>query len=80
VAAGRVDAYYEQGLSPWDMSAGLLIAGEAGARVGGLRGREPSGDMVLAAAPGVFDALHDLLARLDADRDPLAGAPGDVGC
>jgi len=72
VAAGRVDAYYEQGLSPWDMSAGLLIATEAGARVGGLNGREPSGDMVLAAAPGVFDALHDLLAGLDADRDPLA--------
>ena len=71
VAAGRVDGYYEQGLSPWDMSAGLLIATEAGARVGGLRGREPSYDMVLAAAPGVFDALHDLLAGLDADRDPL---------
>lgn len=72
VAAGRVDAYYEQGLSPWDMSAGLLIATEAGARVGGLNGRAPSGDMVLAAAPGVFDALHDLLAGLGADRDPLA--------
>ncbi len=72
VAAGRVDAYYEQGLSPWDMSAGLLVATEAGARVGGLNGRAPGGDMVLAAAPGVFDALHDLLAGLDADRDPLA--------
>jgi myo-inositol-1(or 4)-monophosphatase len=71
VATGRVDAYYEQGLAPWDMSAGLLIATEAGARVGGLNGRAPSGDMVLAAAPGVYDALHDLLAGLDADRDPL---------
>jgi myo-inositol-1(or 4)-monophosphatase len=29
VAAGRVDAYYEQALQPWDMSAGLLIAAEA---------------------------------------------------
>ena len=72
VAAGRVDGYYELGLSPWDMSAGLLIATEAGARVGGLRGAPPSGAMVLAAAPGVFDALHDLLVELDADRDPLA--------
>ena len=72
VAAGRVDAYYELGLSPWDMSAGLLIATEAGARVGGLRGAPPSEAMVLAAAPGVFDALHDLLVSLDADRDPLA--------
>jgi len=73
VAAGRVDAYYEQGLSPWDMSAGLLVAAEAGARVGGLRGRGPSYDLVLAAAPGVFDALHDLLVSTDADADPFAG-------
>ena len=72
VAAGRVDAYYEQGLSPWDLSAGGLIAQEAGARVEGLRGRPPGSAMVVAAAPGVFDALHDLLAARDADADPLA--------
>jgi myo-inositol-1(or 4)-monophosphatase len=71
VAAGRVDAYYEQGLSPWDLSAGRLIATEAGARVAGLRGRPASHDLVLAATPGVFDALHDLLAAGDADADPL---------
>ena len=71
VAAGRVDAYYEQGLAPWDMSAGLLIAAEAGARTGGLRGRGPSHDLVLAAAPGVFDALHDLLVAADADAAPF---------
>ncbi len=72
VAAGRVDAFYEQGLSPWDLSAGSLIASEAGARVGGLRGRPASFDLVLAAAPEVFDALHDLLVAHDADTDPLA--------
>jgi myo-inositol-1(or 4)-monophosphatase len=72
VAAGRVDAYYEQALQPWDMSAGLLIAAEAGARVGGLRGRAAGARLVLASAPGVHDALHDLLASLDADVDPDA--------
>ncbi|MDX6196957.1 MAG: monophosphatase [Actinomycetota bacterium] len=72
VAAGRVDAYYEQGLSPWDLSAGTLIAREAGARVEGLKGRPPSADLVVAAGPGIFDALHDLLAAADADKDPLA--------
>jgi myo-inositol-1(or 4)-monophosphatase len=71
VAAGRVDAYYEQGMSPWDWTAGELIAIEAGARVGGLRGTPVSSAMVVAAAPGVFDALHDLLVRHDADADPL---------
>ncbi len=72
VAAGRIDAYYEQGLNPWDMSAGLLIATEAGARVGGLRGAGPGAPMVVAAAPAVFDPLVELLAGLDADADPLA--------
>jgi myo-inositol-1(or 4)-monophosphatase len=72
VAAGRVDAYYEQGLSPWDLSAGGLIARESGARVEGLKGRGASGDLVIAAGPGVFDALHDLLAAADADADPLS--------
>jgi myo-inositol-1(or 4)-monophosphatase len=72
VAAGRVDAYYEQAMNPWDWSAGALIAREAGARVGGLRGRPESGDLLVAAAPGVFDALHDLLVSLEADTDPLA--------
>jgi fructose-1,6-bisphosphatase/inositol monophosphatase family enzyme len=32
VAAGRVSGYYEWGLQPWDLAAGLLIAAEAGAR------------------------------------------------
>jgi myo-inositol-1(or 4)-monophosphatase len=61
VAAGRLDAYYEQGLSPWDLSAGGLIASEAGAVVSGLRGRPTGYEMVVAAGPGVFQALHDFL-------------------
>jgi myo-inositol-1(or 4)-monophosphatase len=71
VAAGRVDAYFEQGLSPWDLAAGGLIAREAGARVEGLHGRPAGPDLVIAAGPGVFGALHDLLAAGNADRDPL---------
>jgi len=71
VAAGRLDAYYEQGLSPWDLSAGGLIAREAGALVTGLRGRDAGSDLVLAAAPGVHQALHDLLVSYDADADPF---------
>jgi myo-inositol-1(or 4)-monophosphatase len=71
VAAGRLDAYFEQGLSPWDLSAGGLVATEAGARVAGLRGRPAGYDLVVAAGPGVFDQLHDLLVEHDADRDPL---------
>jgi len=71
VACGRLDAYFEQGLSPWDSAAGGLVATEAGARLGGLRGRPAGFPMVVAAAPGVFDALHDLLVEQDADADPV---------
>ena len=72
VAAGRLDAYFEQGLSPWDLCAGGLIAAEAGARVEGLRGRAAGYDLVLAAGPALFPVLHDLLAKWDVDADPLA--------
>ena len=33
VACGRLDAYYERGLAPWDLAAGGLVATEAGAVV-----------------------------------------------
>jgi myo-inositol-1(or 4)-monophosphatase len=33
VACGRLDAYFEEGLSPWDIAAGRLIAGESGATI-----------------------------------------------
>ena len=39
VAAGRVDGYWERGLNPWDMAAGILLVREAGGFVGTARGR-----------------------------------------
>jgi myo-inositol-1(or 4)-monophosphatase len=61
VACGRVDAYYERGLQPWDLAAGGLIAAEAGVVLGDLDGGPPSGDFVLAAGPALFEPLRDLL-------------------
>ena len=61
VASGRVDAYYEQGLKPWDWAAGGLIAREAGARVRGIEASADPPGYVLAAAPAIFDALEALL-------------------
>ncbi len=65
VAAGRLDAYFEDNLNVWDWAAGALIAAEAGARVrvpsldGGAGGR----GLVVAAAPGVDDAFTGALNR-----------------
>jgi myo-inositol-1(or 4)-monophosphatase len=66
VAAGRVDGYFEDGMHRWDWAAGGLIASEAGARVDGLRGQPPGESMVIAANPGLFDALHDALVTAGA--------------
>ena len=59
VACGRLDAFWELGLSPWDMAAGALLIQEAGGLVGDLEG-EPgfmeSGD-ICAATPKIFPAL-----------------------
>lgn len=49
VAAGRVDAYVEEGLHPWDMAAGALVATEARARVGTYPGA--GGTTCVVAAP-----------------------------
>ncbi|HWL37902.1 MAG TPA: inositol monophosphatase family protein [Frankiaceae bacterium] len=60
VAAGRVDAYYELGPAPWDVCAGFVVAAEAGAVVH--VGKAPDGrDLTVVAAPGIADALLELL-------------------
>ena len=69
VAAGRLDAFYERGTQYWDRAAGGLIAREAGARVEGLHGKPDSPELAIAAGPGLFGQLHDLLAALDPERD-----------
>jgi len=63
VAAGRTDAYWEIGLSPWDTAAGTLLVQEAGGRIGTLTGGEyTQGGNVLAGSPKVYAALLELLA------------------
>jgi len=63
VAAGRLDAFWEMGLSPWDMAAGALMIQEAGGLVGDFSG-EPtylaSGD-IAAGTPKVFPQLLEAL-------------------
>lgn len=68
VAAGRYDAFWERGLKPWDVAAGLLMVREAGGVVSDLNGGEKMYDTgeVLAAN----DVLHPQFLKLlkDAGR------------
>ena len=65
-AAGRVDAYYELDLNPWDHAAGGLVAVEAGLVVTGLGGRPFAEPMAVVVAPSIAQPFLDLLAELHA--------------
>jgi len=70
VAAGRLDGFWEFGLSPWDTAAGTLLIQEAGGRVGTPSGAEYAlGANIVAGNPKVYE---ELLAALG----PLT--PGDL--
>ncbi|HVM77481.1 MAG TPA: inositol monophosphatase family protein [Stellaceae bacterium] len=73
VAAGRYDAFWEFGLSPWDMAAGIVLIREAGGYVSDIAGGHDmmtSGNLLAANAH-----LHLPLAALlkEAMRGPVAG-------
>ena len=62
VAAGRLDAFWEFGLSPWDTAAGTLLITEAGGMVGTLTGAEyQQQGHILVGAPKVYAALLEAL-------------------
>jgi myo-inositol-1(or 4)-monophosphatase len=63
VAAGRFDAFWEIGLSPWDMAAGALLVREAGGLVADLGGNEGfmESGRVVASNGKIFAAFLKLL-------------------
>lgn len=62
VAMGRVDAYVEQGLQPWDLAAGVLIARESGLMAVGPTGKgEPGERLVMVAPPTLAQEFFELV-------------------
>lgn len=63
VAAGRYDGFWERGLQPWDVAAGVLLVTEAGGTVTSI---DPDGDprngkQIVAANPDVHPQLRKIL-------------------
>ena len=59
VAAGRLDGFWEIGLQPWDMAAGVLLIQEAGGLVGDFSGGHDfmtTGNLI-AGNPRLFKAI-----------------------
>ncbi|MEL6112205.1 MAG: inositol monophosphatase family protein [Pseudomonadota bacterium] len=66
-AAGRFDAYWERGLNPWDVAAGIILVREAGGFVGPIgAGEKDTADplhdgTILAGNARVFEKARDLI-------------------
>ncbi|WP_053388004.1 inositol monophosphatase family protein [Leucobacter japonicus] len=62
LASGRLDAYFERGLQPWDYAAGVLIASEAGARLLGRDDATPPGEpFLVAGSPNLVAELREVV-------------------
>src|SRR5947209_7460833 len=78
-ACGRLEAFWEFGLNPWDMAAGTLLVEEAGGRVSGMRG-EPldlHGKYLLADNGHVHEETLKLFGDIFEARSPhtIPGLP-----
>ncbi|HEX8415523.1 MAG TPA: inositol monophosphatase family protein, partial [Sphingomicrobium sp.] len=64
VAAGRIDAFWEDGLAPWDAAAGLLLVKEAGGFVTDYRGSDRAYEKgeYIAASSAIHSRLQKLIA------------------
>jgi len=61
VACGRLDAYFEENLFPWDIAAGELIAREAGCLSGDFSGGPVRPAELLVSPPKIFEPLSALI-------------------
>lgn len=65
VAAGRIDGFWEMGLSAWDMAAGALLVREAGGLIGDFDGEDRFLDngRVVASNAKLFSAILQVLKQ-----------------
>ncbi|MFM7326528.1 MAG: inositol monophosphatase family protein, partial [Nodosilinea sp.] len=84
VACGRLDGYWERGLSTWDITAGIVLVREAGGRVTAYDGSPlaVTSGRLLATNGLIHEAMVKQLGRVSPlsgftpDRDPQAMAEG----
>lgn len=68
VAAGRLDAFFERGLKPWDLAAGGLLVEEAGGSVRELPADRFGRRMTIAGHASLVGRIVDRIAGITADE------------
>lgn len=65
VACGRFEVFYEYGLHPWDISAGIIILREAGGHISDFSGgeRDLTGDEIVAANDYVYPEILKIVSK-----------------
>lgn len=63
VASGRLDAYWEEQLKPWDVAAGILLVKEAGGLVGDFKGGNTSLESgeIVCGNPKIYQSVLEAL-------------------
>ncbi len=71
VACGRFEGFYEYGLSPWDVAAGIIILKQAGGKVSDFKGGQNYlfGGEIIATNTNVFDEFLVIVNNLMINRD-----------
>tara|TARA_Y100001968_G_scaffold245261_1_gene229331 strand:- start:396 stop:1274 length:879 start_codon:yes stop_codon:yes gene_type:complete len=77
IACGRVDGYWERGLSEWDLAAGVVIVELAGGSVSDYYGNnfDLSSGRILACSPGIKAELIAVLKQVKPLMGEMYGAP-----
>jgi myo-inositol-1(or 4)-monophosphatase len=65
VACGRFDGFFEYGLNPWDVAAGIVLIREAGGKVSDFSGNETTvtGEEIIAANTPVYPAFLEIVSN-----------------
>lgn len=62
-ACGRFDAFFEYGLNPWDVAAGMILVTEAGGKVTDFSGKQNAifGEEIIASSTPAYDAISSII-------------------
>ena len=66
IACGRFEGFYEYGLSPWDVAAGVMILRQAGGKAGDFRGGTNYlfGEEIVASNANIFNEFQETVRKL----------------